>query len=124
MKNIDDTANIDPSCVLDTGEFGRIDIGHRSRLKHGVIVRAMDKFVLLGKRVTIGEYTYIAGHGGVTIGDFCIIAPQCCISAAQHIFSDESVPIRFQGETARGIEIGRDVWIGARCVVSSSERDS
>lgn len=29
-----------------------------------------------------------------------------------HVFADPDTPIRLQGETASGIRIGRDVWIG------------
>ena len=77
----------------------------------------MDGRIDVGSRVTIGEYCYLAGHGGLTIGDNSIVAPHCCISAANHIFDDLSAPIRFQGETTLGIHIGSDVWIGARTVI-------
>jgi acetyltransferase-like isoleucine patch superfamily enzyme len=29
-----------------------------------------------------------------------------------HVFADPDRPIRLQGETAKGIRIGRDVWLG------------
>lgn len=114
---VDDTALIADTCVLDCGRMGTIKIGHRSRLKHGAIVHAMGDIVEIGQRVSIGEYCYLAGHGGLAIGDFTIIAPHCTISAAQHIFTEKDTPIRFQGESAKGIQIGKNVWIGANCVI-------
>lgn len=114
---IDNSAKISGMSILDDGRSGWIEIGRRSNVKHGAVIRAMGNRVVLGQRVSIGEYSYIAGHGGVTIGDFSIIAPHCCISAANHIFVDDKVPIRFQGESACGIIIGKDVWIGARSVI-------
>lgn len=103
--------------ILDPGLVGTICIGTRSKLKTGTVLKAMDGRIELGSRVTIGEYCYLAGHGGLVIGDNSIVAPHCCISAANHIFDDVNVPIRFQGEMALGICIGSDVWIGARTVI-------
>lgn len=77
----------------------------------------MDGHITIANRVSIGEYTVIAGHGGITIGENSIIAGHCYISAANHIFDDTTVDIRFQGETAKGIIIEKNVWIGARVVV-------
>lgn len=109
-------AVIEDFVLIDTGIEGKVFIGERAKLKQGVIVRSYDGFVDIGARVTIGEYTVLAGHGGLTIGETTIIAGHCYINAAGHIF-DSSVPIRFQGETAEGIVIEPNVWIGAGCVV-------
>lgn len=108
---------IQDGVVLDIGVAGEICIGMRSKVKTGAVLKAMDGRIEVGSRVTIGEYCYLAGHGGLVIGNNSIVAPHCCISAANHIFDDVSAPIRFQGETALGICIGSDVWIGARTVI-------
>lgn len=105
--------------TLDTGLLSRafIRTGQRCKIKQGVIIRSMDGYVSIGNRVSIGEYTIIAGHGGVTIGDETIVAGHCYISAANHIIADPNTSVRYQGETAIGIEIGSNVWIGGRVVV-------
>ncbi len=110
---------IEDYVLLDTGVLPRafIRTGQRCKIKQGVIIRSLDGFVSVGNRVSIGEYTVIAGHGGVTIGDETIIASHCSISAANHIFTDETTSVRYQGETAAGIEIGSNVWIGSRVVI-------
>lgn len=104
--------------LLDTGESqaGLIILGERSKLKQGSVIRAYDGFIQIGNRTSIGEYSILAGHGGLEIGDTVIIAGQCYISAADHITHGDG-PIRFQGETARGILINEGAWLGAKCVV-------
>jgi acetyltransferase-like isoleucine patch superfamily enzyme len=102
--------------VLVEAEFGRIDIGSRCKLKRGVTIKAYGGHVVIGDRVSIGENTIIAGHGGVEIGDLTIVAGGCYISAQNHIFTGD-VPIRFQGERALGISIGKNCWLGGRVSV-------
>lgn len=109
---------IEPLCLLDSGlsKDSFIRIGERSKLKYGAVLKSYDGFIEIGNRVTIGEYSIIAGHGGVTIGKNTIIGGMCYISAQNHIHKS-NVPIRFQGETANGIFIGDNVWIGGRVTV-------
>lgn len=111
------SAQVSTSSILNCNSSGLIRVGPRSKIKHGAVINSMGGLVDIGNRVSVGEYTYIAGHGGVVIGEYTIIGPHCTISAAQHIFSDRDVPIRFQGETAKGILIGTDVWIGTHCTI-------
>ncbi len=93
-----------------------ISIGFRSKIKQGTILNSYDGLIKIGNRVTIGPYCFIGGHGGVTIGDCTMTAGQCYISAANHI-STKGEMIRFQGEKAEGIFIGRSVWLGANVIV-------
>lgn len=108
--------DIEDHVLLDTGFCGSIRISPRSKLKYGTVIRAYDGFVDIGSRVTIGEYTILAGHGGISINDTVVVAGHCYITAQNHIFSSE-IPVRFQGETSKGIQIGFGSWIGGRCVV-------
>lgn len=135
-KQIDSTVNLKPTVIIsgkgtviiepyvtiedyvliDTGEFGLIHIGTRSKLKYGTVLRTYDGFIKIGNRVTIGEYSILAGHGGIVIDDTVAIAGHCYITAQNHIYSSD-IPIRFQGETTKGINIGFGAWIGGRCVI-------
>ena len=110
---------IDSSCALDSdnNKNSFIRIGERSKLKHGVILKTYNGYIDIGDRVTIGEYSIIAGHGGVSIGDYTIIAGLCYISAQNHIH-ESNIPFRFQGETAKGIHIDTNVWIGGRVTIT------
>jgi acetyltransferase-like isoleucine patch superfamily enzyme len=117
------TISVGPYCVvearvtLDTGTpHGVIVISSRSKIKAGALLRCYGNEIHIGHRVSVGEYCLIAAHGGVKIGDFSMIGPYTMINAATHIIGGDE-QFRFQGEIARGVEIGEDVWIGARCTV-------
>lgn len=105
--------------VLLDSEYGHksmISIGCRCKIKSGVVLRTYGGEICIGNRVSIGEYSVLAGHSKLAIGDCTIIAAHCYISAANHIFSNDEI-IRFQGEISRGIDIGRDCWIGGNTMV-------
>lgn len=109
---------IEDYVLLDTANNlnSYIIMGKRCKIKQGAILRTYNGGIKLGNRVSIGEYTQIAGHGGVTIGDCTIIAGQCYITAANHIYIDNEL-IRFQGETAKGVNIGNNVWVGGDVMI-------
>lgn len=71
----------------------------------------------IGDDVTVNPYCVIQGNGGVSIGDSSLIAPGVKIFSANHIFQDPNQSIRAQGESTKGVTIGRDVWIGADCII-------
>ncbi len=135
---ISDTVKIKGNGLLEVGPFtviedyvlidtsrgnpdSGISIGKRSKIKRGVVLRTYDGYIKIGDRVSIGEYSIIAGHGGVEIGDYTMIAGHAYISAANHIYLDDGV-MRFQGETAKGIYIGKNVWIGGSVMITDGLR--
>jgi acetyltransferase-like isoleucine patch superfamily enzyme len=68
-------------------------------------------------RVSIGPNSLIYGQGGLVIGAHTLIAGNVVVIPANHIFADPHVLIQRQGETRKGIHIGRDVWIAANATV-------
>ncbi|MCP9442481.1 MAG: acyltransferase [Nitrospira sp.] len=70
-------------------------------------------FVKIGAHCTVQYGCLLYGVGGLEIGDHTRIAAHTVISPMNHIFTDPDTPIWKQGETAVGIKIGRDVWIGS-----------
>ncbi len=106
--------NLEKNVFIDLGESTKsfIQIGCRSKVKYGAVLRTYDGTITVGERSTIGEYSVIAGHGGVDIGNLVIIAGHCYIAASEHIYTGNTA-VRFQGETSVGIKIGDGVWIGA-----------
>jgi len=109
---------IEDHALLDSGHSNKsmISIGCRCKIKQGVVLRTYGGEIRIGNRVSIGEYSVLAGHSSLIIGDCTIIAAHCYISAANHIFSNDEI-IRFQGETSRGINIGKDCWIGGNTMI-------
>ena len=69
--------------------------------------------ISIGRCVSINEWVFIDGYGGVEIGDDCRIAHGCSFVSEDHIFGDPSIPIRLQGKEAGPIVIGNDCWFGA-----------
>lgn len=109
---------LEDNVLLDTGSSSdsSIWIGNRVKVKYGAVLRTYDGWIRIGARSSVGEYSVLAGHGGLSVGSAAIIAGHCYLSAADHIY-DGRLPVRFQGESARGIEVGDGAWLGARCVV-------
>jgi maltose O-acetyltransferase len=70
--------------------------------------------VSFGDRVSLAPYVHIWGHGGVKIGDDCLIASHVAITSVTH---NKAVrPYNSQAEFGP-IEIGSNVWIGTHAVI-------
>lgn len=110
-----DFTTIEDGVLIDLGGSGRgrVELDSRVKLKYGSVYRCYNGALYVGARTTIGEYTVVLSHGGVSIGSDTAIASHCSIVASNHITEDPDIPIRYQGETASGIVIGRGVWIGS-----------
>ena len=96
---------------------GTLNIGSDARVLTGVVIRCFKGKVEIGDHVSLNPYCVIYGDGGVTIGNEVRIATHTVIVAQNHNIDDLSQPIRMQGNRARGIRIGNDVWIGANVTV-------
>ena len=108
---------IEPDCRLQRGaargQSGRIAAGPRLRCSQGVILDAHGGSIVLGSQVYLGPYTVIYGHGGVTIGDNCLIAMHCRIVSCNHTVPPFGTDVRSQPDVLLPTKIGRDVWLGA-----------
>ncbi len=70
--------------------------------------------VKIGNRVSIASYVHIWGHGGVEIGDDCLIASHVAISSVTH---DKSTQLYRARNVFGQVKIGSNVWIGTHAVV-------
>jgi acetyltransferase-like isoleucine patch superfamily enzyme len=95
-----------------------IFLGVGSTVREYAYLNSYSGFITTGPNVYIGQGSVICGHGGIEIGANTMISQLCSITASTHIFQDIEVPLRFQGETSRGIRIGADVWIAARVSIA------
>lgn len=96
---------------------GEIDIGLGCWLEEGVVLAGFGGRIGLGRNVFLGPYTVVYGHGGVTIGDDCLIAMHCRILSSNHTLAPLGTAIRTQPDELRPTVIGRDVWLGAGVTV-------
>lgn len=96
----------------------RLKIGEGSQVGSFTKIKATDGDLTIGREVHIGTCCFIsADAGGVTIGDYSMISPNVCIVGNDYRYDRLDMPIQKQEKTSKGIRIGRDVWIGAGCVV-------
>lgn len=95
------------------GQRGRIQLAGGCRLEDGVLLEAWGGHITLGRDVFVGPYTVIYGHGGVEIGDACLIAMHCRIVSSNHAIPSMGTSIRNEADELRPTRIGRDVWMGA-----------
>jgi len=96
----------------------QIRIGARCHIKTGVVFNAYSGDIVVGDRVSIGEYSIFYAHGNIHIHDGVAIAPHCVLSAQRHIWPSK-VGLRFSGETLAPIKIEAGAILSAGCVVAS-----
>lgn len=115
--SVGEFVTIEPLVTIDLGSAGGSVILHnRAKLKQGAVLATYDGQIVIGKRVSIGEYSVIYGHGGVIIDEASIVASHCHLGASRHIFEGD-VEIRFQGEETSGIRLHEDSWLGSHVAV-------
>lgn len=92
-------------------------LGENSVLTNGFNPFADIGVVEIGSNVGIGGQSYISCPSSIRIGDNTITGQYLSIHAQNHVFEDDSKPIRLQKTTAQGVVIGCDCWIGAKVTI-------
>jgi acetyltransferase-like isoleucine patch superfamily enzyme len=106
---------ISPQAIIEQPE--NIYVGDNVQIKAGVVLRPETGFIYIGNNVVINHYTVIHAKGGVEIGDWCVIAPQCGLYAQNHSFDSFDMPITKQPNVGRGITLMGDNWLGAGALI-------
>ncbi|GAB2557130.1 hypothetical protein GCM10027085_55380 [Spirosoma aerophilum] len=96
-----------------------VSIGACSRLIVSTTLDNPGRFIRLGNRVGLGEFAYLGGSGGLTIGDDCIIGQYFSCHPENHCFDRVDLLIRLQGVERHPITIGRNCWIGSKVTILS-----
>jgi len=91
------------------------EIDKTAQIREFVIIQA-------NRKVKIGKYSqlnpFVVIYGGVTIGDYVMIAPHVMIASGNHNFTQMEKPMRFAGSVSKGkVVIEDDVWIGANSTI-------
>lgn len=89
-------------------------LGSFSRIVASGTLSDLGTGIRIGDNVGIGEFSYIGGAGGVTIGSDTIIGQFFSVHPENHIFDEQGPKIRMQGVTRNGIHVGRNCWVGAK----------
>lgn len=106
------TARISPGAIFEPSG-GRIIIGARSYIDHGVILRALEGRIEIGEDCSVNAYSVLLGGGDLRVGNKTRIASHTVIVPSNHVFSDPDISIMDQGLRQLGVTIEEDVWIGA-----------
>lgn len=101
----------------DFSRRGKISIGAHTRLEKGTLLHPYNGYITLGPHVFIGPYTVVYGHGGVHVGDDCLIGMHCRILSSEHAQPPLDRRIRWEPDLLKPTVIGRDVWLGAGVTV-------
>ena len=94
-----------------------VSIGAFSQVIVSTSLHEPGRFIRLGSRVGIGEFAYLGGGGGLSIGDDCIIGQYFSCHPENHLHADYARLIRLQGVVRQGISIGANCWIGSKVTV-------
>jgi len=94
-----------------------VSIGAFSRVIISTSLNNIGNHITIGNNVGIGEFAYLGGAGGLNIGDDCIVGQYLSCHPENHVFDELDTLIRHQGITRKGIEIGKNCWIGSKVTI-------
>lgn len=116
---------IEQNCVIKRGtiingrsnqEYG-VQFGPDSYIKEYCYVDAYQGYIKLLGQVAIGQFSVIAGQGGVEIGKYVMLGAHCYILSSNHKFSSLDIPYILQGDIFAPVKIENNVWIGGGSIV-------
>lgn len=115
---------IDDNCCLDakgTSNAG-ITIGDGVFVGRNTILSCKNGSITIDTDANIGFNVEIFSAAAVRVGARTLIAAYTYLVGGDHLFDRTDIPVLHQGRTARGIEIGENVWLGTHVVVSDGCR--
>lgn len=114
---IEDYVKIDAMSKKGITIGNNFSIGRNSIIECTGVIRELGEELIIEENVGIAANAFIAVRGKVIIRKNTIIGPGVSIHAENHKFEDINTPIRLQGASRKGIEIGEDCWIGSKVVI-------
>ncbi len=85
-------------------------------------LKTFEGWIRAGKNLGVSNFSFLAGQGGLLIGDNVRIGPHVVIYASNHIFNNPHIPIVEQGMSCKGITIEDNIWIGAGAIILDGVR--
>lgn len=96
---------------------GVVEVADACELNQGVELNPWGGSIRVARRVWLGPYVVIYGHGGVEIGEQTLVSMHCAILSSNHAIPPMAMLIRDMPDELLPTKIGRDVWIGANAVI-------
>ena len=111
---------IDDQCCLDAkGSDNRgIVIGNGVFVGRNTILSCKNGDIVLEDRANLGFNCEIFSAATVRVGADVLMAAYTYLVGGDHLYDRTDIPVLQQGRTARGIDIGAGVWLGAHVVVT------
>jgi acetyltransferase-like isoleucine patch superfamily enzyme len=101
-----------------------VELSSNLRLGRGTTVSSFTKIkcsdgpLVTGVNCGFGTGCFIdTGKGGIELGDYVIFGPNVSAIANNYRYERLNEPLENQGDTSLGIQMGRNVWIGANSVI-------
>ncbi|RYZ93140.1 MAG: acyltransferase, partial [Sphingobacteriaceae bacterium] len=94
-----------------------VSVGQGSTLVCTGVIAHVGKGIKIGNGTGINAAAYLAGQGGIEIGENVIIGPGVKIFSENHVFSDSLKNIKDQGVTRIGVKIWDNCWIGSNVTI-------
>jgi acetyltransferase-like isoleucine patch superfamily enzyme len=122
--SIDDNVVIDDNCCLDAkGTTNRgIDLKRGVFLGRNTILSCKNGNIVLDEDANIGFNVEVFSAADVRIGRKVLVAAYTYLVGGDHLYDRVDIAVLDQGRTARGIDVGDNVWLGAHVVVADGVR--
>ncbi|MDT0275712.1 acyltransferase [Blastococcus goldschmidtiae] len=99
-----------------------VSVGRNTRIECTGSLASLGRGIVVGDGTGLGTDSLYGCAGGISIGPDTIIGNYVSFHSEDHVFSSRHVPIRDQGVTHQGIEVGAGCWIGSRVTVLDGAR--
>jgi len=118
--HIGDNVVIDDGCCLDAkGTDNRgISIASGVFIGRNTILSCKNGDILLDENANIGFNCEVFSAARVRVGRNVLVAAYTYLVGGDHLYDRTDIPVLQQGRTARGIDVGDNVWLGAHVVVT------
>ncbi len=121
---IGDNVVVDDGCCLDakgTDNAG-ILVGSGVFIGRNTILSCKNGDIVIDDEANLGFNTEIFSASRVRVGRKVLIAAYTYLVGGDHLYDRIDIPVLDQGRTARGIDVGDHVWLGAHVVVTDGSR--
>lgn len=96
---------------------GSIHVAVDVVLDEGVVLDTWGGSIRIGARTFLGPHAVVYGHGGVQIGEDCLISMHARILSSEHAIPGREDRIRWKPDALKPTAIADDVWIGAGATI-------
>lgn len=91
----------------------RCSIGDYTKIESSADYTRRKGKIRIGNNVRIGEFSYLGGAGGLTIGNDVIMGQYISFHPENHIYERNKL-IRRNSVSHKGIKVGSNCWIGSK----------